>query len=146
MHGLSLSTLLVVASLGFFAPTATAGTPDAIEAARKKLAQQDGIAAAALLEDALPEAGPSKDAVLILLQQAYDVAATQAQAAGRLKDAETYRENLKILKRKARTATPTPATPKLESPAIPPSVPRAERRSRSASTARLAPRRARSAH
>jgi hypothetical protein len=123
MHGPSLSTLLVVASLGLYGSSTTAGTPDALEAARKKLAQQDGIAAAALLEDALPEAGSSKDAVLGLLQQAYEAAASQAQKAGRNRDAETYRENLKILQRRIRPATPpnpiAPAT-SLPSPASAP--------------------------
>jgi hypothetical protein len=113
MQGPSLSTLVVVASLGIFAVSTTAGTPDALEAARKKLAQHDGISAAALLEDAVPSAGSSKDAVLGLLQQAYELAASQAEKAGRPKEAETYRENLKILRRKSRPASPLIA----ESPA-----------------------------
>jgi hypothetical protein len=110
MHGPTLSAILVVASLGFFASSTTAGTPDVIEDARKKLAKQDGIAAATLLEEALPQAGPSKDVVLDLLQRAYEVAEAQAAKAGRPRDAETFHENLKILKRKSRQA-PARSTP-----------------------------------
>jgi hypothetical protein len=136
MHGPSLSAILVVASLGFFVSSTPAGTPDVIEEARNKLARQDGIAAAALLEEALPQAGPSKDVVLDLLQRAYEIAASQALKAGRTRDAETYRENLKILKRKARPAPsrptpapePTPAAtplPNVESMPTPASTPAA---------------------
>ena len=102
MHGPSLATLLVVATLGQ-APSTSAGTQDAVAEARRKLASDDGIAAVALLETALPEAGSGKDAILDLLPKAYEVAEKQARASGRLKDAETYQENRKILKRRART-------------------------------------------
>ena len=112
MHGPSLAVLLVVATLGLASPTSIAGSADAIAEARRKLASEDGIAAVAILEEALPGAtAASKDSVLALLQQAYEVAARQAQKAGRPRDAETYRENLKILSRKSRPVkTVAPAT------------------------------------
>ena len=111
MHGPSLATLLVVATLGL-APSSPSGTSDAVAEARRKLARDDGVAAVAILEAALPEAGGGKDALLELLQGAYVVAAKQAQLAGRVQEAETYRENLKILTRKARSAKVVPvATP-----------------------------------
>lgn len=102
MHGPSLATLLVALSLG----SPSDSTADAVVRARARLGGDDGIAAVAILEAALPEAAPGSEklAVLDLLRQAYESAAKQAQAAGKLADAETYRENLKILNRKARPA------------------------------------------
>jgi hypothetical protein len=127
MHGPFLATLLVVLTLGS-AQASPPSTADAIAEARGKLAADDGIAAVALLEAALPAAGSGKDkdAVLELLRQAYESAAKQAQTAGRVADAETYRENLKILTRKSRSAKAapvlaTPSKPVAEVPSPPPS-------------------------
>src|ERR1700735_812100 len=67
MHGTSLSTLLVAATFGFVsASTTMAGTADVVAEARRTLARADGIAAAKMLEDALPDAGAAKDTVLEL--------------------------------------------------------------------------------
>ena len=110
MHGPSLATLLIVASVGL-ASASKAGTSGAVAEARRKLDHNDGIAAVAILEEALPDAGPEKEALLELLGRAYEVAARQSQDAGRLRDAETYRENLKILSRKPRSARTIPAPP-----------------------------------
>ena len=121
MHGHSLATLLVVATLGL-APPSPAGTSEAVAEARRLLARDDGIAAVAILETALPESGGGKDALLDLLQKAYEVAAKQAQDAGRSREAETYRENLKILTRKPRSTRPAPAAsprPTVEPTSIP---------------------------
>jgi hypothetical protein len=127
MHGPSLATLLVALMLGS-APGTTPPTSDLVAEARRKLDANDGVAAVAILESALPEAaaGKDKDAVLDLLRQAYDSAAKQAQAAGRADEADTYRENLKILTRKSRPArvAPAPAPAAPASPAVePPSNP-----------------------
>jgi hypothetical protein len=123
MHGPSLAVLLVVATLGLASPTSIAGSADALAEARRKLAAEDGIAAVAILEEALPGATESKDSILSLLQQAYEAAAKQATKAGRPRDAETYRENLKILNRKprpaARTQTAAPAPESAPSAPIP---------------------------
>ncbi len=114
MHGPSLATMLVVLMLGSV-QASPPSTADAIAEARGKLDVNDGAAAVAILESALTEAGAGKDkdAVLELLRQAYESASKQAQAAGRVAEAETYRENLKILTRKSRPArvAPAPATP-----------------------------------
>ena len=122
MHGPSLATLMVAFTLGSIQPS-PASTPDAVAEARRKLADDDGVAAVAILETALPEAGADKDSVLDLLRKAYESAAKQAQAAGRPAEAETYRENLKILTRKSRPAkgpaTPAPTRSQDEAPARP---------------------------
>jgi len=118
MHGPSLATatLLVVLLLGGSLVQASApSSADAIALARRKLDDHDGVAAVTILEAALPEAsaGKDRDAVLDLLKPAYESAARQAEAAGRGAEAETYRENLKILTRKSRPArsSPAPSTP-----------------------------------
>ena len=67
--------------------------------ARRRLARDDGAAADRLLEEALPTPGPDRDAVLDLLRQAYDVAANQAEAGGRPREAETTARTSKILNR-----------------------------------------------
>ena len=112
MHGPSIAVLLVVATLGLASPSSMAGSADAIAEARRKLSAEDGIAAVAILEEALPGAAENKESVLTLLQQAYEVAARQATRAGHPREAETYRENLKILNRKSRPAARTqPVSP-----------------------------------
>ena len=134
-HGPSLAILLVGATQGLASPSslAVAGTTDAVAEARRKLAAEDGIAAVAILEEALPGAtATTKDSVLALLQQAYEAAARQAQKAGRPRDAETYRENPKILNRKLRPVKTVPnsrasrstpaATPEIKAEAPPPLV------------------------
>jgi hypothetical protein len=131
MHGPSLATLLVVLTLGSAqAQPSPPSTADVVAEARGKLAANEGVAAVAILESALPGAGAGKDkdAVLELLRQAYESAARQAQAAGRVDEAETYRENLKILTRKSRPAKVAPAStpppmPVAEAPARPSNPP-----------------------
>jgi hypothetical protein len=122
MHGPTLATLLVALTLGS-AQAPAPSTADAVAEARRKLDGHDGVGAVGVLESALPEAaaGKDKDAVLELLRRAYDSAAKQAQAAGRLDEAETYRENLKILTRKNRAAkvAQAPSGPAVEPPARP---------------------------
>ncbi len=110
MHGLPLAPLIVAASLGL-ASQAPAGAADAVAEARRRLDRGEAVAAVAILEDSLADAGPSKDAVLGLLRPSYEAAARQAAAAGRPRDADTYRENLRILDRKSRAAPAPPASP-----------------------------------
>ena len=109
MHGPSLPTLLVVFTLGL-AQSSPAGTQDSVAEARRKIARDEGIAAVAILEAALPEAGAGKEAVLDLLRKAYELAARQARESGRAREAETYEENLKILNRRARTDKVAPTS------------------------------------
>ena len=127
MLGPSLATLLVALTLGS-ALASPGSTADALAEARGRLNADDGAAAVAILEAALPEAraGQDKDAVLDLLRRSYEAAAKRAQDAGKLADADGYRENLKILTRKAKTPkdapAPTPA-PAVEPPAAKPARP-----------------------
>ncbi len=107
MHGPSLATWIVAASLGLAAEPTPADTQAALAAARLRLDREDGSAAVSILEDALPTAGPDKDAVLGLLRKGYDQAARQADRSGRSREAETYRENLRIIGRNARPLAPT---------------------------------------
>ncbi len=125
MHGPSIATLLVAATLGLARPS-PAGTSDAVDEARRRLARDDGASAVAILEEALPEAGAAKGIVLDLLRPAYELAARQAQAAGKSREAETYRENIRILGRKPRPAQAPPVvpTPTPEAPAAAPAEPR----------------------
>ena len=112
MHGPTLATLMVGLLIGSVDSTG----PDAIVVARRKLDDRDGAGAVAVLESALPVAGAEKEALLVVLRDAYEAAATQAEAAGRPAEAETYRENRKILARRSKAAkaplvAPSPAPP-----------------------------------
>ncbi len=121
MHGPSLATWIVAASLGFAAQPTPPDAQAALEAARVRLNLGEASAAASILEDALPNAGPEKGAVLALLRKSYDQAARQADGAGRARDAETYRENLRIIARNPRLASPpAPSKPRAPAPATDP--------------------------
>lgn len=112
MHAPSLATLTVALSLGIALVGPASQAADAVAEARRKLAAEDGIAAVAILESALPQSGADKSAIIDLLKQSYGAAARQAEAAGRRGEAADYRENLHILDRKSRaTSTPTPRRP-----------------------------------
>jgi hypothetical protein len=129
MHGLTLTTWLVTVAIGL-ADASPTGTATAVEVAQRQLASGHAAAAVALLEDALPTAGNSRDAVLNLLKTAYAQAATQAEAAGKPRAAETFRENLRILGRKtkpeATAAAPVAPTQRLEPAPAPARVPEVE--------------------
>jgi Asp-tRNA(Asn)/Glu-tRNA(Gln) amidotransferase A subunit family amidase len=57
--------------------------------------------------------GALKGARIGVLRQAYEMAAKQADAAGRKRQADSYREDLKILNRRAKpTAPPAEAGPR----------------------------------
>ena len=108
MHGPLLSYWLLVAStLG----VASASVSDQVASARVALTEQHPAVAIKLLESVLSDRNlaskADKQAVLGLLRQSYEAAADQAEAAGRPVDAESLRENARILKRKA---TPPAAT------------------------------------
>jgi hypothetical protein len=99
-----LSAAVLAASLLVIPTSIRAGTPEDLARARALLTREDGRAAAALLEAALPAATAELRAqVLRELRRAYELAATQAEAAGRDREAEAYRDNLRIL-----TRTPRP--------------------------------------
>src|SRR5579864_4815226 len=99
MHRPFRATFLV-ASLFFCAVASVAGTSEVLEQARKLLAQDDGRAAVELLESTLPDASAAERAALLTeLRRAYEAAARQAEAAGQARQAEAYRDNLRILER-----------------------------------------------
>lgn len=117
MHGPSLATLMVVVLLGG-TTTLSADSAGAIAEARGLLARDDAASAVASLEDALIEPGADKAALLDVLRQAYEQAARRSEAGGKAREAETYRENLRILNRGARPTSPPAAAPS-EAPALP---------------------------
>ncbi|MGE3818913.1 MAG: hypothetical protein AB7I30_05715 [Isosphaeraceae bacterium] len=107
---------------------AAADEPKTLEAARARLTQGDAPGAASLLEAALPGTrGDARTALLGLLAESYEAAARTAEAEGRKADADEYRENLAILRRVPRRATPPPA-PAAEppAPAVEPPAPAVE--------------------
>ncbi len=93
---------LRVAPLLMLAQLAAAGTPKALDQARRLLERNEAHAAAEILEAALPTAAADRPALLQLLGQAYESAARQAEAAGKPRDAEQFRDNLAILNRKSK--------------------------------------------
>ena len=142
MHGpITLASLiLVLATVGATDRTiqaAPAPVPisQRVAEARRALADKHPVAAIGTLEAALtdPNLATAGDrlTVLSLLRQSYELAADQADAAGRPLDADSFRENARILSRKSApssrpvsapveppvlVASPTPAT--VEVPAI----------------------------
>ena len=119
MHGLTLASWILAASIlgagGAASANASSVTLDQrITAAKSALAaDQPGVAIAGLeasLGDAGLDARPDvKPLILDLLRQSYEAAATRADAAGRPREADSHRENARILGRKpARPATSAP--------------------------------------
>ncbi len=87
------------------AGVSAAGT---IGRARRLIDARDYASATKLLEDLLLDSGAEERPVILgILKQAYEVMATQAEAAGRDREAAHYRDNLAILS--ARTPTRVPA-------------------------------------
>ena len=125
MHGPSRFILILVASLLGLQDAASGAdqaTPaQQVDAARRALAERHPAVAINLLEQVLggkPLASTAdKGVVLGLLRQAYEAAADQADAAGRPLDAESLRENARILRRKAGPTAPTPAPVQAPPPA-----------------------------
>ena len=117
MHGPSLITLILVASLAGAVPAVPAVEPGLaarqVADARRALGEKHPAVAISLLETALADPGltspADKAAVLSLLGQAYEAAANQADAAGRPVDADSLRENARILRRKTGAAAPSSA-------------------------------------
>ena len=102
MHRLQPAAALVVTVTLLAHPSAVrAGTEDAVARARDLLATEDARGAIGVLEGALPAEPPQRSAVLDLLRRAYETAIRQAESAGQPRDAELYRDNLEILKRKS---------------------------------------------
>ena len=100
MHRPILAALRV-APLLLLAPFAAAGNPKALDQADRLLERNDARAAAGILEAALPTSASDRPAVLQLLRKAYESAARQAEAAGKPRDAEQFRDNLAILNRES---------------------------------------------
>ena len=122
MHRPSLASLLLIASL--LDPSPSRGdTAGSIADARRLLARDDGAAAAPLLEDALAAAGVDKPVVLDLLRQSYERAARRSDADGKPREAETYRENLRILNRGSKPSVPSVAPVAVEEAAVPSFIP-----------------------
>ncbi len=115
MHRPSSAVALIASFWIALASTGAAESP--VERARILLDRNDPRAAAGVLEDALIGADPDKlPPIIDGLRQAYEKAAAQATADGHAREAEGYRENLRLLNRKSRPAkaveTPAPAIPK----------------------------------
>ena len=128
MHHLAPARFLLV-GLVVLGPvlSARAETPraSALAQARRDLDGQNPVAAVGTLERALPDAGRDKPAVLELLRKAYDQAARQCEARGKPAEAETYRENLRILNRSAKpapAADPAPASAPAPATEVPATV------------------------
>jgi hypothetical protein len=112
MHRHLLSATVLVASLALWGLPTIAGTPEAISQARDLLSRNDARGALALLEEALPGVTPAdRGALLALLREVYETALRQAEADGRTREADSYRDNLEILARLPRPADSTPAEP-----------------------------------
>ena len=139
MHRPILAALRV-APLLLLAQFAAAGNPEALDQAHRLLERNEARAAAEILEAALPTAASDRPALLQLLRQAYESAARQAEAAGKPRDAEQFRDNLAILNRKSKPKDKPPADEALKRasdealkqaessrPAYRPSAPREDR-------------------
>ena len=113
MHRPILAALRV-APLLLLAQFAAAGNPEALDQAHRLLERNEARAAAEVLEAALPTAASDRPALLQLLRQAYESAARQAEAAGKPRDAELFRDNLAILNRKPNLKDKPPADEALE--------------------------------
>ena len=131
MHGLTLASWMLAASIlgaGGAAPgNAPSTTIDGriADAHRALAAHQPGVAIAGL-EASLGDMGlaarpDAKPLILDLLRQSYEAAATQADAAGRPRDAAAHRENARILARKP--AGPAPGASPTSGGTIPASAP-----------------------
>lgn len=122
------AALLLAASCALWPTVARPSTPDeaaqALERARSLLERAEARAAAAVLEEALPRAdAAARPRLLEQLEQAYEGAAREAEAAGEASRAEEYRENLAILRRKPRAApAPTPPASGVEGPSPAPEI------------------------
>jgi hypothetical protein len=102
-----------------------AAEPDTLARATALLDRQDGRAAAAVLEDALPKAdAETRHQLLQGLRRAYALAIRQAEADGRDREATLYRENLAILDRVPPGATTSSPASARNSEAAPPAPPR----------------------
>ncbi|CAN5916235.1 hypothetical protein BH23PLA1_BH23PLA1_16540 [soil metagenome] len=121
---------LLAAALILTAPRAPAlaffDTAVELERARAALADRQGRAAVTILETALTSA-PATDRPALLgeLRRAYELAALQAEAAGQIRLAEAYCDNLKLLEQAAPKAesagvAPAPAEPDPKTPPEPP--------------------------
>ena len=125
MHGPTLAQLLTLVVVSVFVSEGTAGAASVplsqrVADAKQALGDNHPVVAIGALEAALLDPSSrntaDKQAVLGLLSQAYEAAADQAEAAGRPLDAESHRENARILRRK------TGSTSGPHAPASPPTA------------------------
>ncbi|MEO6809499.1 MAG: hypothetical protein ABI353_10360 [Isosphaeraceae bacterium] len=108
-------------ALLLFAPAATVvADSEALDRAQTLLERDDGRSAVAVLEAALPGArAGDRSALLDALRQAYELAARQAADAGLDREAEDYRDNLRIINRKVGPKTTPDASVTAPAPVIP---------------------------
>lgn len=104
MHRSRSAAILVASLLLALARYAPADSEDALGQARALLGRNDAQGAVVLLEAALAGEPTQRDAVLELLRQAYERAASEAEAAGDRESVEIYRDNLEILNRKPKSS------------------------------------------
>lgn len=111
---IALTLTIVCIPRGSIGAGAATGAPEVLERARALLAGREYQKAATILEDALPGSAPSDRGVMILLlRQSYRSLVSQAEAAGKTREAAEYRETLAILEQGSGTQTgdmprPTP--------------------------------------
>jgi hypothetical protein len=109
-----LATFRVVAVCLLVSAAPRARGDELLDRVKSLLQADDGRSAATLLEDALPSASAeARPEVLRQLRAAYTAAIRQAEADGKTREAEGYRENLAILSRKSagKVAAPAPDAP-----------------------------------
>jgi hypothetical protein len=101
-----------------------AATPDAVAEARSCLASHEPQKAAALLEEALVEAGaPDRATIVDLLRQSYRDSIALCEAAGKSREAAVYRENMAILDQAPTPPQSSPPAPTPTPVAAPADVP-----------------------
>jgi hypothetical protein len=98
-----LTAVLAVSMLVAWSAAKADAPADPIQGAKACLDRGDGRGAATVLEDALPTAsGELRSRILESLKSAYEMAIRQAESDGLRGEADSYRENLAILNRRAK--------------------------------------------
>lgn len=114
---IALTLTIVCLPRGSTGAATAAGAPEVLQQARELLDAHEYQKAATILEDALPGSALSdRGAMIVLLRQSYRSLVSQAEAAGKVREAAEYRETLAILEQASGTPEgaapqPVPAAP-----------------------------------